>query len=322
MRSSPFILLDPGTSVHAPVFVGHDYELLEIAPWTITAGIGNEFPGPLTRHRPFAWNVPIRRPIDGGRWEARVRLTTERDAIAGGFPTGDNALSSGLAMGDSSRWSSASTSFMWVTTKGIPLQVDYLGGGFDVAFYPGRVPRLKLRGGSRAIWWSLPSVLPELAQGPGQYEVCLAADFDAKKAWFGINGIYAGDPIAGTDFAVDNIPDQQSNSPTRYTLACDLRYPGDIIKLLPPSEWSTPGLPGYTSWVQWPTLSGRAHYASGQPPEEIRILDENGFRDVGNPVIAPDGSWSQQVPPGQYWVQYLSDGCAPELHGPYTASLP
>ena len=68
-------------------------------------------------------------------------------------------------------------------------------------------------------------------------------------------------------------------------------------------------------------LSGNATKSGGGAVDIVIVRDYDAPRGVVASVIpASNGNWSASVPPGRYDVTYISDGCAPICHGPYTVT--
>lgn len=78
-------------------------------------------------------------------------------------------------------------------------------------------------------------------------ELMIEVDLDSGKIWFGLAGTFVsgGDPAAGTG--------QQYTLTTgiAYQPACDLYYANGQVRLLRPSEFTTPASSGFTAG--WPT---------------------------------------------------------------------
>lgn len=68
------------------------------------------------------------------------------------------------------------------------------------------------------------------------------------------------------------------------------------------------------------TLSGVATKQGGLPADNVVILSHT-THETGR-ILTPDaeGVWSTTLPPAQYDILYLADGCAPVCHGPYTVT--
>jgi hypothetical protein len=77
----------------------------------------------------------------------------------------------------------------------------------------------------------------------GVDEAMIEADFDAGKVWFGANGVWAnsGNPGAGTNPVYTWTPGDA------WKLVADMYYSDTSIKLLTPSEFSTPPSNGFTA---------------------------------------------------------------------------
>jgi hypothetical protein len=249
-----------------------------------------EHPGPSNQ---ATWRLPGR---TSGKWEQRVRLTTNR---SGTSPQDWYSSAYGLSRRGPPHFEATFGSWLGAVPS-------------DWAIWPGR----------RSTAWNGAGNshhMPLLDRPAGAYEVALAVDLDAGKIWFGIDGVYSGDPAAGTGEMFSNVEPVTVGSRTYnyFFLGIDLYYPGDTYALLPPVEWAHPGVPGFTPWVQWPSISGVAITAQGNPVDEVRLLTFDRLRWAGTAKPQAGGAWTAQVPPGMYWALYLAAGCAPALHGPY-----
>ena len=259
----------------------------EVRPNTVAELLFSGFDSESNR---AVWGVPFIPAV--GRWEARV-------------------LTQGLSRIGLMRLtqSSPSGSFNWS-------DLGYVGFHQDEWIFSPSSPGEP----AQALHNNVTLWLPELARPGNRQELCLAVDFDAQKLWFGVDGWYSGSPLAGTGAAYQNITTRLHDS--RFGLLFAIQAGSATQQLLPPSEWSTPGLPGYTSWVQWPTLSGRAMAApAGGTPKNsrvrVRAMSVLTNRVANQCQAAPNGEWSMQVPPGRYWVLYTAPGCRPIMNGPY-----
>lgn len=96
------------------------------------------------------------------------------------------------------------------------------------------------------------------------------------------------------------------------------RYTADFT---PPDQLIRLGPGGYIAVdarLPLKTLTGNATRNSGAPIDAVRIRGWVDRADVLSVTPDEDGDWSASIPPGQYDITYLADGCAPVCHGPYT----
>lgn len=54
----------------------------------------------------------------------------------------------------------------------------------------------------------------------------------------------------------------------------------------------------------------------------VVLFDWHTRRAVITAKPDTDGAWSATIPPGDYGIMYLVDGCDPITHGPYTVDEP
>lgn len=91
---------------------------------------------------------------------------------------------------------------------------------------------------------------------------------------------------------------------------------GDTVSVYWPWPWSR------QTWGEGSILfSGAAVKATGGGVEQVVVTDVASHAVVG--VVIPDaesGDWSLLVQPGSYMLTYMSDGCSPMTHGPYTVT--
>lgn len=68
------------------------------------------------------------------------------------------------------------------------------------------------------------------------------------------------------------------------------------------------------------TISGTALKGSGGGVDVVNIYTDSGFLIATATPNVTTGDWSVNIPAGNYYVTYLSSGCKPVTHGPYTVS--
>lgn len=69
------------------------------------------------------------------------------------------------------------------------------------------------------------------------------------------------------------------------------------------------------------SLSGNATTAAGVPADVVAVFAWPEGARVATATPSSNGDWSAQVPPGIYGVTYISEGCQPITHGPYTVEV-
>jgi hypothetical protein len=66
------------------------------------------------------------------------------------------------------------------------------------------------------------------------------------------------------------------------------------------------------------TIKGRARYQDGTPVAVVTLYPWRQPERPTHITPAADGGWERTVPFGDYGVLYLTPGCPPIVHGPYT----
>lgn len=93
------------------------------------------------------------------------------------------------------------------------------------------------------------------------------------------------------------------------------------------TEWSfvgvgTDGDPAPSAPPALLPISGKANIntTGGAPVSRVLIIYAASNETYTTAIPDSSGAWSANVPPGDYYVAYVSPGCQPIIHGPYNVS--